>query len=179
MSAPGAIERFVPPPGKITKAERASLMRLRQEVTAEEARLMSEVSTRVAQQARDNNAQADEFHAACRRITDEANAKITALINDNNELFGAGGKWRRPHSFQAPRAYREQVDEESLRRAMVAEIRNRAQAAKLKIARDETDRLMDIQVDALQTDVSRNLVRSLPSMADLMTVDLKVLEEAA
>ena len=163
-------------PGQITKTERSQLIALiklhfavlSKEVSAEEKRMLAEVDNRVAEHARKLSYEADDVRQLLRAVTDDANKAMRKVIDEHPELFGPGGKWRMPSHYSTPYMYREQTDEQTMRRAMVAKIRSQAEQARLRIQRDQVERLREIHVDALVSSAARSIADELPQLRDIL-----------
>lgn len=168
---------------QITKTERTELTRLiklntkvlRNEIACREAEMLSEISVRLAERAREDDKAADGFQEACRELTQEANAKLDELLKQHGELF-SGGRWRDPGRFHAPRAYRVPEDREQLRKAAEHRIRLQARQARAALDRAEADLLRDLHVEALETEAAREFLTRMPTLDGLLPTSALELE---
>lgn len=167
-------------PGQISSTERRQLIALiklhfsvlRKEVDAEEKRLMAEVDTRVAQHVHEVSKQAEQIRKNIKKIVAAANIALQAQIEAFPDLFeGPQAKWHLPHPIYAPYVSRKQTDDAEMRRAMMAQIRARTEGARLKIQRDQVERLRELHVDALVSDTAQEIAKALPSLRDLIPAD--------
>lgn len=170
---------------EITKRERSHLQALvrqhyrllRKEVSTEETRALAEADTRIAEHRRAVTAQAHQFHSEADGIMRLANEQIEALIARHDELFGPEGRWRCSNRFYQVRAYRRtDTDEQTLRRALVGQIKAKAAEARTRIEREENEKLRAILIDALESDAAVAINASLPALADVFSVDLRAIE---
>ena len=74
------------------------------------------------------------------------------------------------------RAYRQDNDEHSLRRALVGTIRSKAAEARMRIEREENLRMRESLVDALETDAAHEIEQALPNLSDVFSVDFQAIE---
>lgn len=140
---------------------------LRAEVEQRKLELLTEVSTRLAERYRDEDAKADEFRRKVDEIARVANDQMRDLMTEFEGLFD-DGRWMGQAYFSPPRVQRKSGDRDDLRSAMERGIGSQAKQALLDLDRQEADLLRDLAVDGLETSAARRFLGRIPTVAELV-----------
>lgn len=150
------------------RAELRTLVRmrvklLRSQIADRHAAHMSQIDGRIAAKFCEDKTRIEALRKELDKIVARANRSVEAVLAKYPDIAEP-----RTNVFSRPWVHRPDGGKEELRKAMVAMVIAQTEAAKLRVARLETELLGQLALDAVKSEEAKTFIRAIPEIGDLM-----------
>lgn len=159
-------------------AVRTRMKVLRSEIDLREKQLLADVEAELAKRLRVDRTEIDDFRADLKAFVEKCNTQLDEMVRQRGDLFGPDGRWTRPHHMSVPYINERPNDRDQLRRALLQQARLKIHQARRDIDVLESDLLMNLAVDALESEQAKAFLARIPALDQLVPGTVAELEAA-